>query len=110
MRVIYNKARGSRIKKGSRTVDLNGTLKKVDNFEGLNHWVKLSEDLLYWDKSKNKWIVMNEDTVDSAVTLNRNIKNVKQAIRHIKKHNEIPKGSRFVLKSNFEGYDVIIIK
>lgn len=41
---------------------------------------------------------------------NPKISNLKQAIRHLKKHNEIPKGTKFKLESNFPGYDIYIIK
>ena len=38
------------------------------------------------------------------------IKSVKAALRHIRKHNELPKGTKVRLCSNFVGCDVIITK
>lgn len=107
MKVIYSKPKGQRIKKGSNKVNTNGNKRRVNNFYGLNHWVRLDEELLYWNEKKQLWTT---DIYESTCTDNFNIKNLKQAIRHIKKHNEIPKGTRMVLESNFKGYDIVIIK
>ena len=55
-------------------------------------------------KSPNKkgYILVNSS--------NDKIKNLKSAIRHIKKHDEIPKGTRMRLESRFKGFDIIITK
>lgn len=110
MRILYNKPRGQRIKKGSCKILYNGKLKKFDNFCGLTHWARLSEPVLDWDIINKRWIDIREDDNGRTSSHNDKIKNLKQAIRHIKKHDEIPKGTRMILESRFKGYDIIIIK
>ena len=109
MKVKYIKPKGRRIKKGSIKMIVNGVPKRIDNFMGLE--VRVPN--LYWWNKGNMWINKenNKFKVNGWLsTWNGNIKNLKQAIRYIKKHNEIPKGTKFILRSRFKGYDIIIIK
>lgn len=110
MRVLYDKPKGKRIKKGGSKVVWGDQIRKVDNFCGLTHWVRLNEKLLEWDIKHQSWVNIDDCHSGRLSNYNTNIKNLKQAIRHIKKHDEIPKGTRMVLESRFKGYDIVIIK
>ena len=110
MRVLYDRPKGKRIKKGSSKVMWNDQVRKVDNFFGLTHCVRLNENLLDWDIDCQKWVNIDDCISIRTSSYNTNIKNLKQAIRHMKKHDEIPKGTKFILESNFKGYDIVIIK
>lgn len=112
MKVIYDRPRGSRIKKGSEKVEFNGKKIRMKVFIGLTHWCRLDEKLLDWSYDLQKWVEISSDEYDfrNASSVNSDISNLKQAIRHVKKHDEIPKGTRMRLESNFKGYDIIIIK
>lgn len=105
MRVIYQRPRGQRVKKG--TFKIKGRSKRVDIFDGL-----YSYSSLYWSTKLNKWIDSKNESESKYgySSSNQNIKNLRSAIRHIKKHNEIPKGSKFVLESRLRGYSITIIK
>lgn len=109
MRVIYDKPKGQRIKKGRSKIMWGDKIRKIDNFCGLTHWVRLSEPLLYWSNNDKKWVDSN-GYCGKISSHNTDIKNLKQAIRHIKRHDEIPKGTRMVLESRFKGFDIVIIK
>lgn len=110
MRVIYDKPRGQRIKKGSCKILHNGKLEKINNFRGLTHWARLNEHVLDWDVINEKWIDICKEDCTITSSCNDEIKNLKQAIRHIKKHDEIHKGTRMILESRFKGFDIVIIK
>jgi hypothetical protein len=99
MRIKYDKPKNQRIKKG--TTKYNG--RRILNFWGIEcsgYW---------WHDKTYKWIKLedwhNEGNVS---TINLNIKNLKQAIRHVKKHSYLPKGIEFRLASNLRGYDIYI--
>ena len=119
MKVHYDRPKGQRVKKGSIKITINGRKKRINYFNGLTHWVRLSEELLYYVPELDKWITY--DKVDELKSPNKKghilisssndkIKNLKSAIRHIKKHDEIPKGTRMRLESRFKGFDIIITK
>ena len=119
MKVHYDKPKGQRVKKGSIKITINGRKKRINYFNGLTHWARLNEKLLYYIPEVDKW--MTYDKVDELKSPNKKgyilvnssndkIKNLKSAIRHIKKHDEIPKGTRMRLESRFKGFDIIITK
>ena len=119
MKVHYDKPKGQRVKKGSIKITINGRKKRINYFNGLTHWARLNEQLLYYVHEVEKW--MTYDKVDELNSPNKKryilvsssndkIKNLKSAIRHIKKHDEIPKGTRMRLESRFKGFDIIITK
>lgn len=109
MRVIYEATKGHRIKKGTTKIKIGDAIKRVDNFIELE---RISPIDLYWCDDTNSWI-NSEDYYGTSYWVsssNNNIKNLRQAIKHIKKHDEIPKGAIFVLYSRFQGYNITIIK
>ena len=104
MKVKYCKPRKQRIKKGS--IKVNN--RRIPNFIRL-----VCEDDLVWSYDLENWFDVNryrDIKIGCHSGFNSNIRNLKQAIRHIKKHKEIPKGTRFTLESAFEGYDIYITK
>lgn len=106
MKVRYKQAKGNRIKKGSIRVD-NGLRKfKINNFFELRP-AKYGD--FYWCEEVNKWLAYDDVKELNTSSHNANIRNLKQAIRHLKKQTDIPKGSKFILESNFEGFDIYII-
>ena len=118
MKVHYDRPKGQRVKKGSIKITINGKKRRMNYFNGLTHWAKLSEELLYYVPELDKWMTYDKvNELESnkkgyilVSSSNDKIKNLKSAIRHIKKHNEIPKGTRMRLESRFKGFDIIIIK
>ena len=118
MKVHYDRPKGQRVKKGSIKITINGRKRRINYFNGLTHWARLSEQLLYYVPEVDKWMTYNkidelEFNKKGSVLIsssNGKIKNLKSAIRHIKKHDEIPKGTRMRLESHFVGFDIIITK
>lgn len=119
MKVHYDKPKGQRVKKGSIKITINGRKKRINYFNGLTHWARLNEKLLYYVPEVDKWMTYDEvSKLESSSkkryilvsSSNDKIKNLKSAIRHIKKHDEIPKGTRMRLESRFAGFDIIITK
>ena len=105
MKIKYPHPKGHRYKKGS--IKLPGH-PRVDIYYGLE-----SCDDLYYCEDKNLWFPMgefNSRNYLSASSCNCKIHSVKSACRHIRKHNEIPIGSRFRLISNFIGMDIYLKK
>ena len=110
MRVVYERIKGDRIKKGSVKIAINGNPRRINNFIGLRIE---NDEYLKWSEKYNKWIDIRYCSFDElcyATPWNNKMKNVKQVIRHIKKHNEIPNGTKFTLYSRWKGYNVYIIK
>ena len=66
------------------------------------------EDWLWHESGTNLW-----KPVKNCCGWHSNIHGVhsfKAARRHLRKHNEIPKGTKFLLVSRFVGYDRILVK
>lgn len=72
-----------------------------------------------YDKDCNKWLIYEEKTkLWKPVPefdfwpgdYNWHIHSFNAARRHLRKHDEIPKGTRFRLVSRFIGYDRILVK
>lgn len=101
MKVRYEQQKGSRIKKGS----IKYGNRRINNFWSLachGYW---------WVYKDEKWAKSGEEPSNSDLCIHLyKIKNLKSAIRHIKKHDEVPKGTEFTLVSNFEGYNIYIRK
>ena len=67
---------------------------------------------LWWNDTLKKWGTFEEfkDTKTNYGTHKDWTTSVKAALRHIRKHDELPKGTKVRLCSNFVGCDVIITK
>lgn len=103
MKIKYEAPYGKRVKKGSTKI-VGG---RVCNFYGL-----CIAGVDYWfDRTDNKWRLLDDMPMGHSFSDSyRGIRSVKAAIRHIKKHTEVPKGMTFVLESNFIGNDIYITK
>ena len=64
---------------------------------------------LHYDHSKKKWVKEAEYTGHCYPAV-LPCCSYRAAIRHLKKHNEIPKGTKFRLCSKFVGFDRYLIK
>lgn len=101
MKVMYEANKGFRVKKGNTKVKGRG---RMNNFS----LITVKGDI-WWDKTDSKWVNWDDRNYKHEFCSNYyGIRSVKAAIRHIKNHHEIPKGSLVILKSNFKGYDVYI--
>lgn len=107
MKVKFSKPKGQRIYKG--TVKVPGKSKRFPIFLGLEN---MDNNYLMWSDELGIWIGRHNrpDGEYSLCSMSKPIRSVKAAIRHIRNHDEIPKGTKMVLMSNFDGYDVEIIK
>ena len=107
MKVKFSKPKGQRIFKG--TVKVQGKNKRFPMFLGLEN---MDDNYLMWSDELNKWIGRYDrpEGEYSLCSMSKPIRSVKAAIRHVRNHSEIPKGAKMVLMSNFDGYDVEIIK
>lgn len=72
----------------------------------------LTIDDLWWNETLKKWGTFEgfKETKTNYGTHKYCVTSVKSAVRHIRKHDEIPKGTKVRLCSNFVGCDVIITK
>lgn len=64
---------------------------------------------LYYDEKKKKWVFKNEYSGDW-YPAHYYCHSYRAAKRQLRKHNEIPKGTRFRLISRWIGYDRYLIK
>lgn len=64
---------------------------------------------LYYDHDKKKWVNRHEYT-GNFYPSDFPCRSYKAALRHLRKHNEIPKGTHFRLVSRFVGQDRILVK
>ena len=102
MKIKYNTSKGNRYKKGSIKVKKLG--KRLNIFDSLNckgYW---------WHCQLEKWIKYEDWHGNGDISTNcHKIKNVKQLIRHIKKHSDyLPKGTKFILVSRFSDIKNIV--
>ena len=67
------------------------------------------EKELYYDHSKKLWVKRNEYT-GSWYPADFPCRSLKAAKRHLRKHNEIPKGTKFRLVSGYIGFDLYLTK
>lgn len=64
---------------------------------------------LYYDHSKKKWVTKSEYT-GNWYPATVPVHSYRAAMRHLKNHNEIPKGMKFKLISGLVGFDRLLIK
>lgn len=64
---------------------------------------------LYYDHNKKMWVHRAEYT-NNWYPADFPCHSYKAALRHLRKHDEIPKGTRFLLVSKFVGCDRVLIK
>lgn len=67
------------------------------------------EGELYYDRNKKKWVI-EKDCTEDIYPAAYPCRSFKAAKRHLRKHNEIPKGTRFILISQWIGYDRYLTK
>ena len=107
MKVKFRQPKGLRTFKGS--VKIRGKNNRIPWFFGLENE---DDPLLVWCDKLGVWVDLRTEHNDMypLSSINESIKSVKAAIRHVKKHDEIPKGTRMLLVSNFHGCSVEITK
>ncbi len=64
---------------------------------------------LYYDKNKKSWVTKKDYTGHCYPDV-APVHSLKAAINHLKRHNEIPKGTSFVLVSKYVGCDIFLTK
>ena len=64
---------------------------------------------LNYDSTKKKWVV-KKDYTDYWWPGTYPCRSYRAAKRHLRKHNEIPKGTKFVLVNEFVGFDRVLMK
>lgn len=86
-------------------------MKMNNNFIGLEHLWEDHEwhDWLWYEHESKTWKPVEKCTGWRSSS-NSGIHSFKAARRHLRKHDEIPKGTRFRLVSRFVGYDRILVK
>ena len=67
------------------------------------------KERLFYDFNKKLWVKKNE-YAGNLYPSTFPCKSYKAAKRHLRKHNEIPKGTKFRLCSRFVGFDRYLIK
>lgn len=105
MRIKYYKPKNARIKKG--TTKVKGDKNRRVNFLGLT--MISDNDNSWWCKDLNKWCTLAEVKGLDFGTHNDDIKSLKAAISHIKRHPELKKGTIMNLNSNFRYCDIDLI-
>jgi len=106
MKVKHQFSKGNRYFCTSQKIQGNKKLHRLPFYWGL------CIDNLLWNETLKKWGTFEEfkETHTSYGTHMERVTSVKAALRHIRKHNELPKGTKVRLCSNFVGCDVIITK
>lgn len=86
-------------------------MKMNNNFIGLEHLWEDHEwhDWLWYENDTKMWKPVEKCTGWRSSSKS-NIHSFKAARRHLRKHDEIPKGTKFRLVSRFVGYDRILVK
>ena len=79
------------------------------NMEGHDFKTFIREVELYYDKNKKLWVNRDEYT-GNWYPATFPCHSYRAAKRHLRKHNEIPKGARFRLASRFVGFDRYLVK
>lgn len=79
-------------------------------FEPTNKETMLTdEDYLHYDIYKKKWVKC-KDYEGYWLPGAAPCRSYKAATRHLRKHNEIPKGTKFRLVSKYFGCDILLVK
>lgn len=79
------------------------------NMKDMDYETFKKEVELNYDPNKKQWVYDSEYTGDwypATFTCH----SLKAALRHLRKHDEIPKGSVFRLVSKYIGFDIFLIK
>ena len=105
MKFKYDKIKGHRVKKGTHKVNTSYK-SRINMFSSLTVVSRI--DNTWWCEDTNRWGNIEDANNHSFSSNNHDIKNLKQAIRHIKKHKELKKGTVMRLCSNFVGYSIDI--
>lgn len=106
MKIIYEAHKGKRIKKGTLRY-LNGYRCPIFSLECTDE----DDNILWWFEDTKQWrTTLSKKGGWNGIcsSCNDNIHSLKATIRHIKKHNYLPKGTKFILKSLYVGYDITI--
>ena len=101
--VNYHSPKGQRYKKG--------TIKGKDG-RRRHIFIGLQVDDCWWCKNKKQWVKdINKcaDNDDVSISSTTNCHSVKAAVRHLKNHSEIPKGTKVTLVSRFIGIPNIVL-
>lgn len=97
----YYQPKGYRFKKGTI---------KCGNIR-LSVFLWLEADGYYWCDNNKIWVKKPyEECHGSYSTASCSVHSVKAALRHIKNHPEIEKGTKITLVSRFKGLDVVFVK
>lgn len=72
-------------------------------------WLEEESRTFYYDNNKKMWVGKNEYT-GNTYPATFPCGSFKSAKRHLRKHNELPKGIKFILVSQFVGMDRFLIK
>ena len=108
MKVKHELKRGYRINCSSQSVyNKDGRKVRVPIYEFLEAEVID----LWWCEELNKWTKLDDIVRTLSFSSHKHgVHSVRAAVRHIKKHDEIPKGTKFRLSGFFVGCDVVITK
>lgn len=79
------------------------------NFKGYDYKTFKTKIELYYDPNKKKWVKRDEFT-GCWYPASYSCHSLKAAKRHLKKHDEIPKGTKFRLVSRYIGCDIWLVK
>ena len=98
--------------RGHRYFCTSQKIKGKEKHPRISFYWALTINGLWWNETLKKWGTIEEfkETHTNYGTHMERITSVKAALRHIRKHDELPKGTKVRLCSNFVGCDVIIIK
>ena len=78
--------------------------------ESLEDYLEYKHNIeLHYDHNKKKWVTEKEYT-GSWYPATFPCRSYRAAKRHLRKHNEIPQGTKFRLCSKFVGFDRYLIK
>lgn len=73
------------------------------------YWKECKKKELHYDHDKKKWVCIEEYT-GSWFPATFPYRSYKAAKMHLRKHDEIPKGTKFRLCNKFVGFDRYLIK
>ena len=101
MKIRYQAQKGFRVKKGS----VKFKDRRLNRFMGVVIDVGNKK---WWCNSLDRWIEPEEADGRGYSTANYNVSNLKQLIRHVKKHKELEKGTKLRLRGRFKRTDITL--
>lgn len=108
MHVRYSKPKGQRVNHSTVKSDYS-KFHRVPVFVGIE--VYNNDKKTWWLEKQRKWgTIYDAQPNECYGSIKHGIHSVKSAIRHVRKHDEIQKGAKVRLVSNFGGYDIYITK